>query len=375
MSQWLTTRPTDPHWSHQAWEAFQIACQVHGVAALLHDRLHQLTWLPEHTRLWLTEQHDYNQKRMGKIHQELQLILAHFAAHDLAVMPLKGALLSVQTYPQPSLRPMADLDLLVRPDTFEQTATLLRRLGYEQDTVHWKHTAFIKPNNRQVIDKSCEHPDNPRPIELHCYCRETFAGPTLDLTDSLWQAARPSKLLDQEVWLPSAALLWLHLLVHASYHFWQGHGRLIHLVDLLYLTPQVENQASTLKQVDARYTLPSLSLLDRYFPLMLEQPLIAHQAAEVTSQFYQWAAGLDLVNSSYLNPEPRGLYFMKALRFVQGKPKGRPPEILQVLRFSFLPSLDEISLDHPQLAASPWPWVAYFLLPLDWAKRLWRGFL
>jgi hypothetical protein len=73
-----------------------------------------------------------------------------------------------------------------------------------------------------------------------------------------------------------------------------------------------------------------------------------------------------LVTSSYLNPAPDGLYLTKALKFSEG----RPIEVLQALRFSFLPGLDELSLDHPRLAQSKAPWLAYFLLPLDWTKRL-----
>jgi hypothetical protein len=75
---------------------------------------------------------------------------------------------------------------------------------------------------------------------------------------------------------------------------------------------------------------------------------------------------LDPVNSSYLNPDPVGLYLGKALRFSEG----RPPEVLQALRFALLPGLTELALDHPRLAQSKAPWLAYFLLPLDWARRL-----
>jgi hypothetical protein len=60
------------------------------------------------------------------------------------------------------------------------------------------------------------------------------------------------------------------------------------------------------------------------------------------------------------------LYLFKALKFSEG----RPAEVAQALRFAMLPSLEEIALDHPQLAQSKAPWLAYFLLPLDWARRI-----
>jgi hypothetical protein len=94
--------------------------------------------------------------------------------------------------------------------------------------------------------------------------------------------------------------------------------------------------------------------------------LVAGQRAQVAPAFRQWVDSLDLVNSSYLKPEPEGLYLLKALRFSRGHPR----EVAQALRFALLPSLEEIALDHPRLARSKAPWLAYFLLPLDWARRL-----
>ena len=76
-----------------------------------------------------------------------------------------------------------------------------------------------------------------------------------------------------------------------------------------------------------------------------------------------------MVNTSYLNPQPEGLYLFKALRLTEG----RPQEVLQALRFAFLPSLEEIALDHPYLATSKVAWLAYLLLPLDWLKRTMRS--
>jgi hypothetical protein len=289
-------------------------------------------------------------------------------------MPLKGSILAATVYEQPGLRPMADLDLLVRPEDFERGATLLGRLGYEREVAHWKHTEFSRPENRQVVSTTSEHPDNPRKLELHPYCRESFGGPTVDLTHLMWQEATPGELLGEKAILPHPAALGLHLLVHATYHLWQGKGRLLHLVDLVELLRQSQvgppstngnDPLALLAQVDARYTYPSLALLQRYFPGVLAEALLAEQQQRVTSAFRQWVASLNPVNTSYLNPEPAGLYLSKALKFSGG----RPTEVAQALRFALLPSLEEISLDHPRLARSRVPWLAYFLLPLDWGKR------
>ena len=367
MARWLTgPQPQDPVWSAAAWERFRYACLVHGVAPLLHQQLEHAPWLEPQTQTWLAAQYTLNGQRQAKFRAELQAILEAFDQQGLDVMPLKGAVLAASIYQEPALRRMADLDLLICPDNFEPSCQILTGLGYEQDVVHWKHTEFIKPDNRRVMSVSGEHPDNPRRVELHCYCRETFGGPTVDLTESLWSTAYQDTLLGKSAMLPRPEMLWLHLLVHATYHLWQGKGQLIHLLDLWLLTPKIDAPLEILNQIDTRYTYPALAMLSRYFPLRLDEAILQAQAQRLSSRFRDWAETLNLVSGSYLNPQPPGLYFSKALRFSEGRPK----EVLQAARFSLLPHPEELALDHPKLARSPFPWLAYFLLPLDWVNRL-----
>jgi hypothetical protein len=306
---------------------------------------------------------------------ELKAILASAASHHLPLMPLKGSVLSVGFY-EAGLRPMADLDLLIRLGDIEVMKQLLAELGYEQEIVHWKHTEFVKLGNRGVVSTEYEHPDNPRKLEIHLYCRETFGGPAVDLTNLMWAGASQGQLLGEQARLASPEALWLHLLVHHTYHVWQGKGRLIQLVDLTRITKnrvsrrnpvfKMADALTLLNAIDARSTYPSLALSKRYFPTSLDDELLASQEARVSASFRHWVASLDLVNTSYLNPKPAGLYFLKALKFSDGRPR----DVAQAVRFALLPSLDEITLDHPKLAQSKVPWLAYFLLPMDWARRL-----
>jgi hypothetical protein len=182
----------------------------------------------------------------------------------------------------------------------------------------------------------------------------------------MWGNAKPGRLLGEPAMRLKPEALWLHLLIHASYHLWQGKGRLIHLVDLAQVAPQLTEPAVFLNAVDPRFTFPALSLWHQYFPSPVNTRLLEQQRSRMSASFQAWVASLDLVNTSYLNPRPAGSYFGKALRFSEG----RPQEVAQALRFAFLPSLAEIALDHPRLATSGLPWLGYFLLPFDWLKRL-----
>ncbi|MBI1880861.1 MAG: nucleotidyltransferase family protein [Chloroflexi bacterium] len=369
IAQWLAkAEPQAPEWPAETWQTFRWASRVHGVAPLLWTKLGTAPWLDEAIKSWLAEQYRFNGQRQAKMQAELKEILALFGHHQIPLMPLKGSVLAAAYYADAALRPMADLDLLIRLEDFASSARLLAQLGYEQEVVHWKHTGFSRPDNRRVVSSEGEHPDNPRKLEVHMYCRETFGGPALDLTETMWRNACPGTLLGEPARLLEPDALWLHLLVHATYHMWQGKGRLIHLVDLALVTPHLSDPLSLLNSVEARFTYPSLVLLQKYFPASLDDSLLTTQQARVSVSFRRWAAGLDLVNTSHLNPQPPGPYLLKALKFTEG----RPGEVAQALRFAFLPSLAEIALDHPQLAQSRAPWLAYFLLPVDWAKRVGR---
>lgn len=369
---WLNKpEPQNPDWSAGDWEDFKRVSRVHGVAPLLHLRLKQISWVNANIRNWLTDQYHFNRQRIARMHAELVEILALFAAHNIPVIPLKGPTVSVKFYEDLACRPMADLDLLIHPQDFGAVAPLLTRLGYRRDVAHWKHIGFVKPDNRQVVSIDCEHPDNPRKLEIHLHCRETFGGPTIDLTNLIWTHSSRQELLAQPAILPEPGMLWLHLLIHATYHLWQGKGRLIHLVDLVKIRNAVagRDRLSTLEfcnLINARFTCPALATLNTYFPDTAVESLLPPQRAKLSPAFRKWADSLDLVNTSHLNPDRPGLYLPKALRFTEG----RPHEVAQALRFALLPSLEELALDHPRLAKSRVPWLAYFLLPMDWLKRL-----
>lgn len=362
--QWLNApEATEPGWSSAEWATFKVVCRVHGVAPLLHTKLNAALWLSDEMRQWLAGQYHFNRQRIATMHRELAEILALFAANDMPLMPLKGSILSVEFYDDPACRPMADLDLLIRPDDFTGATDLLGQLGYQPNVAHWKHTEFSRPENRRVVSVECEHPENPRKLEIHLHCRETFGGPTIDLTQIMWANSARGKLLGQPAILPTVEALWLHGLVHATYHLWQGQGRLIHLVDLMKI--KTDGLSS---RIDPRFTYPALAMLHNYFPGTVAEPLLDTQRRALSTRFRQWAEGLDLVNISHLNPKPVGLYLPKAIKFTEGRPR----EVAQALRFALLPGLEEIALDHPRLARSRTPWLAYLLLPVDWVKRLHR---
>jgi hypothetical protein len=105
-------------WDDAAWEAARWAIQVHGIAPLLHRSLAAdpaASVLHPHLLGYLAKQYQRSSERVALLLGELAEILAACRDAGIAVLPLKGALLATHYYAEPGLRPMNDLDVLVRP--------------------------------------------------------------------------------------------------------------------------------------------------------------------------------------------------------------------------------------------------------------------
>ncbi|MET4579151.1 nucleotidyltransferase domain-containing protein [Ottowia thiooxydans] len=63
---------------------------------------------------------------------ELRRVVHALNLASTEVMLLKGAAMIQAYYEDPALRPMSDLDIMVRPDDFEKASQILRELGYTQ---------------------------------------------------------------------------------------------------------------------------------------------------------------------------------------------------------------------------------------------------
>ncbi len=334
MSGWLDAGPpADPGWDTAHWQALRTVARVHGVGPLLHRALEPAFWLPEEERDWFAKQYRLNGRRMRRLHADLAEILEVFAAGRIPIMPLKGSLLSARDYPDPALRPMADLDLLVRPSDMAQAQDALAELGYVRVSASWKHQEYGRPGNLEVVDFEFEHPENPRKLDLHVAVGEMLAGPSVDVTARLWESALPGKLLGHPAWIPANETLWLHLLIHTNANIWGLAGRLINLYDLALIPPP-----ERLPPVDGRFTYLALHLLERVFPDPSLAPLVEQAGAGLEPAFLDFAASFGLHGSSHLGREVAAPYLSRLGRFY----KGRPRDLLSALGFLIFPQPGEV---------------------------------
>jgi Uncharacterised nucleotidyltransferase len=151
-------------WGAAEWARARYASLVHGIAPLLAERLDASAgWLaldPD-LRDYLSEQHAANARRAALMLADLAALLRRCNAAGVALMPLKGAVLAAHYYPDPALRPMADIDVLVRPAQLPVSAAALGAMGLRLSEVTPRHSTYQHPGAR-VVRYDGEHPDNPR---------------------------------------------------------------------------------------------------------------------------------------------------------------------------------------------------------------------
>jgi len=126
----------------------------------------------------------------------VQKVLQACHRQGIAVIVLKGAALAETVYPHPAVRPMGDIDLLVRPEAVQAMDDALTALGYDfvdhgRPKVFWRtqhyHLTFQPPSASPLV----------LPIEVHWALGRASHPFYMDL-DGLWQRSIPTTIAGLE---------------------------------------------------------------------------------------------------------------------------------------------------------------------------------
>jgi hypothetical protein len=198
-----------PEWSDFEWKIARAVAAMHGVSPLLSKTLR---WQgPAGWMTFLEEQRVHTATRHRRIAELLQHIDERGRAEGIAVVALKGAALHAIGLYAVGERPMADIDLLVRPADAERMARLLESLDFYESCALWKERVFT-PVVECAAGALGEHSNNNVKIELHERICEKLPWRITDVTDCVFPAqARPGMNA-----YPSTASLMIHLLLHAA---------------------------------------------------------------------------------------------------------------------------------------------------------------
>jgi hypothetical protein len=207
--------------SRLEWDVMLDLASEHQVVPLLYRRLRELGWeagMPVAARDRLQKGYWRSAGRSIRLFHELSSVLAALREDGIAVVALKGAHLAPIVYGNLALRPMADVDLLVKGQDLVRAGERLVAIGYDPTTPAWRETIdaagqHLPPFSRRAglwieIHRTIVSPVGPeRRVAAHL--RDIDVG-------GLWERARPSDHAELRALTLSPEDLLLHLCLHIS---------------------------------------------------------------------------------------------------------------------------------------------------------------
>ena len=269
-----------PDWTGFEWSMARAAAVLHGVTPLLAG---VLRWRgPDEWECFLSQQRIQTAIRQRRIEALLARIDAEAQRAGLALVPLKGAALYRLGLYSGGERPMADVDLLVAEGDSERARLLLQALGYLDTSVSWRHRVFEPTQSsiatpRKVDARFGEHAERPIKIDLHTRIAERLPLIAADVSGLIFPCA-PHPGLNR---YPSAAALFIHLLLHAAGNMTVRALRLIQLQDFARLAVRMQEQdwaqllATRQHRRSLWWAVPPLELIALYHPEAIPAAVLA----------------------------------------------------------------------------------------------------
>jgi hypothetical protein len=117
------------------WRLLEITSNHHGVAPLIFTKLSghgQLDQLPGKVQSFFRDQYYQAAADNILLLNELDRILTRLREAGAATMLLKGVSLVDEIYPDPALRPMTDIDLMVHSGDLSKVVKIFGHLGFKE---------------------------------------------------------------------------------------------------------------------------------------------------------------------------------------------------------------------------------------------------
>jgi hypothetical protein len=263
-----------PDWSDFEWKIARAVAAMHGVSPLLSKTL--LWQGPAGWMIFLEEQRIHTATRHRRLAELLQHIDERGRAAGIAAVALKGAALHAIGLYAVGERPMADIDLLVKPADAGRMALLLESLGFYEACASWRERVFT-PIVERAVGALGENSNNSIKIELHEKICERLPWRITDVTDCVF----PTQAHPGVNAYPSPASLMIHLLLHAAGAMAFQALRLLHLHDLAQLSSRMTeadwDQVLAQRRRSGRlwWAYPPLHLASRYFSSHIPSRVLA----------------------------------------------------------------------------------------------------
>jgi hypothetical protein len=256
-----------PGWN---WDTTAQRVATEGIAPLLAHTLRGAQWVPAELRSAWRTAYLRNGMRNALLFQNLATVLDGLARTRIPVIVLKGAALAETIYGNVALRPMVDLDLLVRPAQAQAALAVLQELGYATADIEERAGVTLNYENEVALVKPGVVP---AAMELHWSLFDSpFYQQRLNL-DWFWASARPATIAGRPAQVLGLEAQLLHLSAHVVLHH-QGAG-------MLWLHDIAELLARQADRVDWNQLLVQAQENDLVLPLqqVLQEVTVAWQVS------------------------------------------------------------------------------------------------
>lgn len=216
------------------WTALANAACEASLGGLLVESVQRTGRQPTQSVLGrLRRQADQIERNNSGLLRQLARITRALQSRGVEVLLLKGAALNLTLYDRPNLRPMSDLDLLVRPDSAERAITILESMGFRRGPSLLRADFFPRFHYEVELSSADYHPTR---IDLHTRPFRPLRWATTIPDGAFWRGARPVDERDAAASVPAGEEMLVHLATHSACH---GHRRLLWLYDLCRLIDTV----------------------------------------------------------------------------------------------------------------------------------------
>lgn len=148
---------------------------------------------------------------------ECARIARALAAERIAMLPLKGAPLSVALYGDPAARHTADVDILVPDADVERAEGALQALGYQPELPQARMTPGMrKMRSRYSVSSAYRNPRLQIAVDLH-WGQELWTRVQLE---ELWRRSEAAQCLGAPMRRLDSDMLLLYLSDHGAKHNW-----------------------------------------------------------------------------------------------------------------------------------------------------------
>ena len=241
-----------------SWDDLPRLAELHGIAPLVYEHLKTAKINFPETAENDLKAHYLRHNHANQIRtRALVEILQSFQSADIQVLVLKGMAVAHLVYPNPRLRPMSDIDLLLSKKDTQQGQTLLLKLGYR---IMESHDTPSDHHHLPAVQRRIDGVDIY--IELHHNLTRALTPHTG------FEALYPSALSFELEGIPASALSYENMLAHTYHHMIDASiqpFRLIWIADMISLVERYADEIDW--EILPLKIYNALKVIDRLMPI------------------------------------------------------------------------------------------------------------